>query len=353
VVVHAPAHAADDARHGVLTRCASLGDPERVRALNAVFEGHAQHVARAVCAELGLSDALTTYGRAIVGVPVDEGDEGEALRLLRRAGREMLATTYVEGEAFVAAVAEARGADGVAAAFREPPRDMAAVLHPAWYLDPSSRPAVRFDIEAALAVFDDVYAEREWTHDRMSLDAAQLATAFSDLDEAVIARIRAAFRAGRMSRQVAPGEEAFHMTLACEWASSADAELAFEASGELLRQRDETMKEGAIRILSAAYETVRLGAAGPEGLYATKRMATPGGEFDVHSLFVRSGVLTFELLRSGGVGERAEFVALAGRIVAAAAVPASEESETPDEPDEPDEPEDGPPEGGTSGGAGG
>ena len=319
VVVHELVHADDVPRQAFAARCRELADPDRIQALNAVLEGHAQHVARRVCAKLDNTAGFELFTRAISAEMPAAAEAGEGVRLLQRVQREAFGALYIAGERFVAAVEAKSARPGIDRAFREPPRDMAEIHRPEWYLEPGLRPATRLLLERALDAFDAEYKERGWTGQRTTLDAGQLATAFAGFEEAAIERIRAALVRGRVLQISSPDRSAMHYALAGEWSSAADAAFVLEASEALLRRRDEDMKEGAIRILSAVYEPVRE----PDfaGVYAKKHMQAYGQEVEVAALVLAQGPLTLELLRSGEPGTKEDFLALARRLLAAAVAP--------------------------------
>jgi len=319
ILVHELVHAADVPRYDFYGSCARLADSDRILALNAVLEGHAQHVARRVCAELGNAAGFETFTRAITAeVPVTE-EEGEGVHLLRRMQSSTFDGTYVGGERFIAAVEAKAARDGIARAFREPPRDMAEIQRPEWYLDPALRPVTHLELERALDAFAAEYAERSWGAQRLSLDAGQLALAFAGFEDAAVERIRAALVRGRLLRVDAPHLSAMHYGLACEWASSADADFVLQASKILLKRRDGDLKQGAIRILEASYEPVA--EEGLTGVYGRKRLSSFGQEVEIATAVLADGPMTLELLRSGEPGTRADLLALARRMLAAARVP--------------------------------
>ena len=318
VIVHELVHAADVPRYAFAESCAVLASPARIQALNAVLEGHAQYVARGVCEALGWSEAFEVYGRAIVADAPD--DAGEVERLLRRAQRQAAEAMYVGGERFVAAVEDARGREGIEDAFRDPPQDMAAVHRPEWFLDPSTRPVVRFRLEAPLELLDEVYAERReagWMGNRLPVDSEQIATAFADLEKPVVTRIAASLRGGLVGQYVAPGMAAQHMLLAIEWSTAADASLVVEASREMLRKRDEKLKEGPVRVLSSSIEDLVLEEHDAAGFYSVKHLRIPGMELDVVTVSLHSGPASLELVLSAETGSKEEILALAGRLAGA------------------------------------
>lgn len=323
VLAHELVHADDVPRHGFLALCAQAADPDRLQALNAVLEGHAQHVARRACADLGNTAGFELFTRAISAEPSEAALEGEGVRMLQRIQRETFAALYHAGERFIAAVEARSSREGIERAFREPPRDMAEIHRPEWYLEPGLRPATRLELERMLDAFAAQYEERKWEGLRVSLDSAQLATAFAGFEEAGIERIRAALVRGRLLQLVPPDRSAMHYALACEWSSAADAAFVLEASEALLKRRDEDLREGTIRISGATYEPVA--EEGLTGVYGQKRVHSFGADIAVAVLVLADGPLTLELLRSGEPGKRSDFLSLGRRLLAAARVGAGDE----------------------------
>jgi hypothetical protein len=340
IVVHEHVHADDVPRYDFAGLYVRAGDPDRLQALNAVLEGHAQHVARRACAELRLSAGFDLFTQAIAAEVPEGAELGEGLRLLQRVQRETFGASYIAGERFMAAVEAKASRAGLERVLREPPRDMAEIHRPEWYLEPGLRPATRLELEGALDAFEAAYRERGWKGMRSSLDTAQLATAFNGFDEAGVKRIQSALVRGRLIQLASPDRSVVHYALACEWASAADAAFVLKTSEALLKRRDKDMQEGAVRILSAAYEPVA--EEDLVGVYGLKRVKAFGDEVDVATAVLADGSLTLELLRSGEPGTKEDLLSLARRLRAAARVEA--EKAAPAEPA---------PAAGTGGGEGG
>lgn len=326
VLVHELVHAADQERHDYAGRLAGLHDLEAVQALLCVVEGHAQHVARALCAERGWSRGFRSYTDAIGALPDRELDAGT--RLVLRAQLAVGETTYVAGERFVAALEAAGGERAVARAFRDPPAELELIHHPEWYLDPDARPARGHDLDALLDGVAADYAERTWTHLRTSLTRAQRAVAFELLGEATCARLEdeiADTRVLVLRRASSPelGVLPAQVTVGL-FATGSPAQALFlaQANEELLRRKDEALREGAVRIVAAVYEPLRHPLL--EGVLAWKEVANGPVTIDVATLTAaaRGTSLVLEIVQESHPAEASELVARAAALAAAAgAVP--------------------------------
>lgn len=150
VLAHETVHALDDARHDIGKVLGGLATIDAIQGFTGVFEGHAQLLARRICAKRGWSEGFDLFSTNIRGLP--EGAESLAAAQLDtlRAQGAVMAAPYVAGETFLAAV-EARGPEAVARAFREPPDSPDLLYRPDWWLDPSKRPKSKFAMAATLA----------------------------------------------------------------------------------------------------------------------------------------------------------------------------------------------------------
>ena len=339
ILVHELVHAADQNHLDVRATMLALGDADRIQTLNAAFEGHAQHIARRVCGELGWQKGFDQYTAATQTAPKSEGEDGEAMRLLRRLQREATAQLYSDGEAFIAAVEKAAGKEGVQRALRKPPRDFAEIIRPGWFLHPERRPKTHFDLNRGLDVFEKVYKGRGWVGARSPFNTAQIGQAFTGLPKQVVKRLQRSFRAGHVHQLTKSEAESMHYAFASEWSSSGEAAFAVGATRSLLKLRDEAMTEGTIRILEAVYTEVDEESI--KGFVSKKRVDGAGTELTVVTLVAASGPISIEVVRTNEVGTRESLIELGKKILAEAQV---------EEPKEPKEGSNGSKESGTSGG---
>src|SRR6185295_2918456 len=153
-------------------------------------------VARRVCKARGWSAGFDAYTGLIGKIPDSAKQLGEGLMTTLRARSEATLFTYRDGERFVAAL-DAAGAEAVARAFREPPRDGETILHPEWFLDPKKRPAVLYDPEPALELFIARFPNSVWTAQRQSLQSSQFESGMTSLPKEEAHALAASLRGAR------------------------------------------------------------------------------------------------------------------------------------------------------------
>lgn len=130
LLIHELVHAADDTRYGI----------HRNRNLNfrasfaqsAVYEGHAQYVTRQICQKGDCSTGLRSLDKFMFG---DELAPNQLPQPVQAVSRNVLEYSYVEGERFIASLAQrSNGQSLIHDALKTPPVD------PIQILDPSSFP---------------------------------------------------------------------------------------------------------------------------------------------------------------------------------------------------------------------
>ncbi len=300
VLVHELAHAASDELYGASETLYRLDGPDRIQAYNAVLEGYAQHVARRICAARGWMEGFLVYERAIASPPRPGAGEGEdaALDYLTRLQIEVFAARYRDGERFIAALERAGGNEAVARAFREPPTDSALILEPAWFLDPSSRPALVYDLERPLDEFEAEHPAPDWGGTRLTLNASMARAALSLLPEEDVERALRSLRNGRVLTLTPPRAPDSQMIVLAlyEFASPDDARQFLWLQRRLLEAKDEALKEGTVRIVASSYE--ELEEEGLDGFLSAKRVRAGPQEIPVLSGCGVRGRLCAEVLFS-------------------------------------------------------
>ena len=255
ILVHEVVHAADNDRYDFAACMDALPSMEAVQSFSAVIEGHAQHVARRVCAGNGWLEAFERLTASFDAVPLglDETDAMMARMQLAQA-----ATHYVDGERFIAAVAEAAGEEGIRRAFTEPPAEPALIFQPAWFLDPDSRPASTVDLDAGLDVLVAAFEGGAWNSGRDTLTPRQLTANMSQfVPEAVIEQVKRMGRTVRRQALVGTPDTSRQIAGALfEFASPGDAAAFIAIQHRLLKAKDESLREGRIRITRADYVPV-------------------------------------------------------------------------------------------------
>lgn len=320
VLVHELVHAWDDARVGLTAFLAGLDSNDAVLAASALIEGHAQFRARRLCERHGWSPGFEAFTSGIGQVPEGSAAMGEGMQLLLRIQGANLRSAYLDGERFVAALHAAGGDELVARAFQSPPGDAETILHPGWYLDPSTRPAVLHDPEPALDLFAERFPAAEWTANRVSLQSAQVAAGLALLPAETVQQVTAPLRAGRaLSLQPSAAPESKMVVLVVLEFESEPAARAFVAAAEELGERkDEALRQGMLRITDSEREPLAL----PPELGITgfrQRLAMVNGTFafEVATVDATRGRLVVELVFSGEPIEDGELAALAGKLLEA------------------------------------
>lgn len=297
VLVHELVHALDDQLHDLGGSLLACVDGERMAGFNAALEGHAQLLARRVCAARGWDDGFETFTAMISALPpgLDEASLQLARVQVATAG-----AAYLEGERFVAALLQGGGEEALARAFRTP-TDGQTVFHPEWFLDPSRRPVPRFDPEPAFAALEARYPAESWSRTRLGLTSGQLSASLALLEPASVGALVAGVLSARMTvLQPLANPAGKQIALAVfEFHDEAAAQDYMSAAAKLNRIKDERMTRGFVRILSAGYEDFSVPEDGGSGFLATKRIAAGKTELLVSSVDVRRGVLVLETIFSG------------------------------------------------------
>jgi len=295
VILHELVHAADDERYDIGALFARCATSDAVRATNALIEGHAQLVARELAPRFACAEGFATYTRSITAPPKRLAESGAGAQMLVRTLTGFLSTSYIDGEAFFVALRAEGGEEAVKHAFREPPADVALIVRPAWYLHPEQRPHVAFELEPALDAFVTDSDTDGWAAQRLSVSAADMRNSFAPLPVEEIDALAVTMRQNRVQSLTNRSTGAQLVLGVFEFGTPAEAEAYLTAYERMQRQRDETMKTGAIRILSAEYE--RLGPPDPSGLRYEKRVSA-GLIFDMTGLCVVRGSLGVEMMSS-------------------------------------------------------
>ncbi|MCE9592910.1 MAG: hypothetical protein K8S98_01850 [Planctomycetes bacterium] len=311
VMVHELVHALDDGAYDLGAILARTASADTATAVNAIIEGHAQFAARRVCTERGWSDGFDTLTNAIGAIPESTAKSGEAMLLLLRVQSAQMTFAYHDGERFVAALDAAGGRDAIARAFREPPLDGETIMHPEWYLDPTKRPAVLYELEPALDLFAQRFPADVWTTQRLTLQSAQIAASLTLLPEERAKRIVDSIRAARMmsAQPTKSLNSKLVAMVVLEFDTDASARAYVDAVADLGKIKDEKMKTGAVRITSSTSSTVER----PDvyGGVQEKKMKSGFTAFDVASVDVGRGKLVVETVFSGETLERDAHVAFA------------------------------------------
>ncbi len=179
VLCHEAAHALDHHRHPLPGLFGRVTDTDHLQAINAVIEGHAQHVARKACKKMDNMVGFDLFTASIDHLPEAE-DAHQAY-----VGRIVVAQfsfAYKDGERFIDAMALEGGASAIEKVFQAPPTESILITEPSWYLKPKSRPKVPYDLEQALQRYEASLHKEDpdhWMMTKVELLAPQISAAFS------------------------------------------------------------------------------------------------------------------------------------------------------------------------------
>lgn len=299
VLVHELVHAIDDARHDFGKTLATLRNVDACQGFNGVLEGHAQLLARRVCEKRGWKAGFDAFTANIGGLP--EGAEAmDPVQVdMLRAQNAIASAPYFAGESFMAAV-DARGAESVARAFREPPENMDLLYRPEWYLEPAKRPAAKYALDAALELFSEPYAAETWASTRMTAPRAQLEAA---MHRAGPERVKAALD-GRLTTlsiglqpRADPNSKLVSAALS-EFVDEASARKFIETGDELGKLRDAGMRAEGRTVKLLEFASTPLDPPAKEGAIERRTLDNAGFEFVVTQMRCVRGPLVLELVFS-------------------------------------------------------
>ncbi|QDU66584.1 hypothetical protein [Engelhardtia mirabilis] len=293
VLVHEFVHANDSRTHDLAEFLNSSSDVDALHARNAVIEGHAQRVARAVCADQGWSAGFLQFTDLIDAVP--PGIDDPIARMTMEVAAQSFAFAYYDGERLVDAVAAARGQEGIEALFSSPPRSPIEVLRPDWYLDPSLRPASEIDLERGLDRFVELVVQEGQREQRLNLLPSQVRAIFAGLPELQVRRFQEAMIECRLVVATDPEQPGAMRSIGLfQFGTAGEALAGLALERALLKFRDEQMAEGPIHIAESEYLEIAL-EGGERGLAAMKTVETPIDSLEVTTVLLVNGPLLVEV----------------------------------------------------------
>jgi len=319
VLVHELIHVADEQRFNWSAKLLECTTSQCVQSLAAVVEGHAQYVARDLCASAGWSADFEEY-TSMIGFSPALG-EGEGMAFLSRAMSVAFSFSYHSGEAFWQTIMAAGDENMEARAFASPPASVALISRPDWYLDPASRPESAYDLVRGTQYMADRVPADEWIATPIELTLPQLQEAIKILPEDERAAAEDAFQSAQLmvlQPKDAPQSAMFAGAL-IETKDTLGAAHWLTVQERVMRLKDEAMTEGSMRIVAADYQQLALPTGA--GLHASKTVDFMGTEVDVDVLIFTSGSLMVELTASNHEIERQELIDTAVGMFAAAMKP--------------------------------
>ncbi|MBX3466977.1 MAG: hypothetical protein KF878_08775 [Planctomycetes bacterium] len=293
ILVHEAVHVWQDRRFGVRAFVGHPRDEEELRARFCVLEGHAQVVTRRVAERLGLGEAFALLVRANSEVPSSVTDP--ALRHFLDAVTQVTGFQYVSGERFVAAALERLGRDaGLERLFTAPPRTLRAVSHPERYLDPPAE--ADLDLRA-LARAAAAHLPARWPHQVSPVPEPALRSGLALAGDEALTWLAEGHRetyAVNASDPGVPGRAVTVVLIGCTSPEAAARMIDLEERVSRVKDEDFSKPGGAFVITSSTYARPELGDR--PGLFADKRLRTPGGELTVRTLVVVRGAVVVEIV---------------------------------------------------------
>lgn len=291
-VLHELVHALDEQEVGAFSGIAGLQTRAELEIWNALVEGHAQYVTRRVLAAAGEEAAFEAFEDHITRTPpgMPEGDR-YLFGLLSHSFR----FAYVDGRRFFEGLPREHHRE----VFLSPPTSKSEILHPEQYL---GKPAGVQTLDVtplwtALAAA----LPAEWRGGQRVGDEAMLRAAFGEmLDPSRVEPVVARIRASHFLHARAPdnGALAAYATYELESVEAAAAFLALQEA--LSRAKDEKMKEGAVRVLSATYSPLTVPGA-TSAFLVEKQVDAAGQQLVVRSAIGSAGAFVLEVIHSGAV----------------------------------------------------
>jgi len=294
IAIHELVHAIDEQAYRAMSRIADVKSAEELVVWNAVIEGHAQHVTRAILVAEKRGDLFRDFEEQISAMPPGTSEGEKAL-----ASQQAMYVKfgYIDGRAFFEGLAATGRKTYVEDVFAKPPATKDVILHPARYYDPKARPAAR-DLKP---LWDALRKDFDgWSTDTPSIGEFELRSAIGDFVErkALDAAMARLVGGGALSAtpKDAPGSKMVVVLVSQSESGEAASALhdLFEAT---LKSKDERMKEGAIRITKAEYGTLKT-KGGWRTTLARKTIVAAGQEVPVVDALVTVGDFTVEVLYS-------------------------------------------------------
>jgi len=295
VVTHELVHALDHQTLKVFDRIGTCKTATDLEILNALLEGHAQHLTRRIFAGRNEEKLFDRYEARILAGPPGQS-EGE--KLITAVLTQSAKFSYIDGRTFFDGLAKSGKATYVADAFAKPPPDKNGVLHPERFYEPAAAvPA--FDVEPAFEAFTGPRKDG-WLSQKSEIDESMLKTIFADMIEPKVAeeamKNLVFAKTLAMTPKAAPGSKVAVLLVARHKDAAAAARF-LELSMTLSKARDAKLKEGAIRIVSSETRELKT-PGGRTFLWVAKKVAAQGQEVGVQSILSSSGPFHLEIQHS-------------------------------------------------------
>lgn len=218
-----------DHRHSLVSyfAAAESTSPEAVEVAEAVLAGHVLAVAAIACEATAQQRGLEILGAARQKLQLDA------------------AFRYELGRDFVSAVSAAKNREGVSSLYERPPRTRVEILRPDWFLNPSSRPAYGYEMDAALDHWVDAMREieSELRFRPRTRNAEELGAAYAMLGPEAADELTQLVRISEVRDGVTPGGSATISATLSVLRSAKDAERYVELVNRASDLIDEQLQD--------------------------------------------------------------------------------------------------------------
>jgi hypothetical protein len=312
-ILHELVHALDQDAYKAFDDIKTRKTPDELEALNAVLEGHAQFVTHRILAGLQQEELFEAFKKQMLASPPETD---EATKYMASVGTRALKFAYIDGEAFMEAVAKEGHASYVEDLFAKPPVSKSVIMKPATYYKPEPVVAAP-SLKPLWKKLEKAHGD-EWASQKVKLDESALDSAFGDLVDAE--RLRQSLNETRfdevliLTSKTPPGAKQVTFMV---WggASKEAAGRFYDLEIELLKAKDKRMKTGPVAIKKADYGTLEIKDATRNT--SAKKVVSLGSDKEIttHSLIFEAGARVVEMAYVGEDVSDEDLVKEAGVIM--------------------------------------
>ncbi len=290
LLLHELMHAHDDLEADIGTLVRGPDNEVKLDVLNALVEGHAQFVARAILAEEGQSEWFDEMRRSILAFPPDL-DEWSVSPSRAMGGRFMFA--YEDGLRFFEQLEKAGKLPEFAKLVKHPPQSRSAIVNIGEYLGTANAPAPTHDLPAMVASLAERYRAPDYHVVSRAISTIDLRSTLTGAGPDDFAAILPSFRGGWVF--VASSMDGHRITCAIvELAEEEGAKRFMGLEDKVSKARDEAFKTGPYLIKSATYDRVTTQGI-DEGFWAEKKLEVAARDILVRTTVGRAGNLVVNL----------------------------------------------------------
>jgi hypothetical protein len=296
-LVHEVARRFLEQRYDLPARRAACREPEELFALQALVEGQAQYLTRAIARKLGDEETFPVLAEALRFAPEREGD-GTA-RLVSRQVASRRRWAYLQGLAFFDALEAAGIKDAEARAFARPPKLTAWIDHPELFV--RAEQLGLSDLSDALTRLSGALPAKQWAAVQQPWTAAMIEQTATLLGESARAeRAIKCWEAGRSLAWSDRSDPGRRITLGViRFSDEASAASYFGFAVDLQRKQDDLLG-GANRTLLESKSSA-LSLTGYEEAVRSDRKTQLGerSTLAVTQIWARTGTRVVELTYHG------------------------------------------------------